>query len=620
MSPKQEIPSLTRREALRLAVATPFISLLPAPGSAAPARGLSLDVLAKAPSRVVPLDAGVSVDKIVLTREWQGPLCRSKVTNTGKLPVRIKEIVVADVSHDLAPDTRLYGEGFQMLSQTGGTVGKPEKLGSFTDREHYKIPMPADAADPAFAAVYGLVTLAPPSAEPITLAFSSCRRFNGQFFSRPGSLQAVVDAEGLELAPGETWELEEIVFLSGTREATLPQLAEHLNRNHPPLKLKEPPSGWCSWYCFGAAATAQQILDNLDYIAKNIPSLKYIQIDDGYQPFMGDWLDTGEAFGTGVQDVLKKIRERGFEPAIWVAPFIAEEGSKVYQEHPDWFVKDDDGMPLSAAKVTFAGWRKGPWYMLDGSHPEVQKHYEHVFRTMREEWGCTYFKLDANTWGAMHGGRRHDPKATRVEAYRRGMEAVIKGAGDAFILGCNHPIWASLGLVHGSRSSNDINRTWGRTSAVAKQNLLRAWQNGRLWWNDPDAVVLMPNRGKTLTDDEYRFHATSIYATGGMILSGDDLTSISPEALGMLRKLQPPTGIAARWEDDSLQVGVVDLPGKKAVCLLNWEDAPKKLTFALKGAHVVQDMWSGEDRGKNKGEMTVELPAHGGTVLLCTPV
>ena len=28
-----------------------------------------------------------------------------------------------------------------------------------------------------------------------------------------------------------------------------------------------------------------------------------------------------------------------------------------------------------------------------------------VFKTMREEWGCTYFKLDANFWGAMHGGR-----------------------------------------------------------------------------------------------------------------------------------------------------------------------------------------------------------------------
>ena len=29
-------------------------------------------------------------------------------------------------------------------------------------------------------------------------------------------------------------------------------------------------------------------------------------------------------------------------------------------------------------------------------------------------------------------------------------------AGDSFILGCNHPIWPSFGLIHGSRSSSDI--------------------------------------------------------------------------------------------------------------------------------------------------------------------
>ena len=40
---------------------------------------------------------------------------------------------------------------------------------------------------------------------------------------------------------------------------------------------------------------------------------------------------------------------------------------------------------------------------------------------MRQGWGVTYFKLDANFWGAMHGGRFHDPKATRIDAYRRGL-------------------------------------------------------------------------------------------------------------------------------------------------------------------------------------------------------
>jgi alpha-galactosidase len=266
--------------------------------------------------------------------------------------------------------------------------------------------------------------------------------------------------------------------------------------------------------------------------------------------------------------------------------------------------------------VTFGGWRRGPWYAVDGTHPDARAHLENVFRTMRRDWGCTYFKLDANFWGAIHGGRFHDQRATRVEAYRRGMQAVLRGAGDAFVLGCNHPIWPSAGLIHGSRSSNDIRREWKRIATTARQNLMRNWQNGRLWWNDPDAVVLVGS----LPEDEFLFHATAIFATGGMILSGDDLTAISPERLDLLRKLQPPTGVAATFADDSLTAGIVELTDRTVVCLLNWDDAARSIDFSLPGAHRVRDVFSGEDRGRMDGRSSVTLPARCGRLLECRRV
>jgi alpha-galactosidase len=317
-----------------------------------------------------------------------------------------------------------------------------------------------------------------------------------------------------------------------------------------------------------------------------------------------------------VQLVLKQIRAKGFEPAIWVAPFIAEAGSRVFREHPGWFVRDEAGEPLRADRVTFGGWRRGPWYALDGTHPEAQAHLTNVFRIMRREWGCTYFKLDANFWGAIHGGRFHDPRATRVEAYRRGMQAVLNGAGDAFILGCNHPIWPSLGLIHGSRSSNDIRRTWDRIATTARQNLMRNWQNGTLWWNDPDAIVLTGG----LPEEEFRFHATAIYASGGMILSGDDLTTISPARMAMLRKLQPPAAQAARFDDDSLQVGTMPMKEGVAVALLNWDNQPRALSFTLPGPHAVRELWTGENLGTRRGDVSVTVPGHGGRVMTCTRV
>ena len=277
-------------------------------------------------------------------------------------------------------------------------------------------------------------------------------------------------------------------------------------------------------------------------------------------------------------------------------------------------MKDVEGNPLRSDRVTFGGWRHGPWYALDGTHPEAQKHLETVFRTMRQSWGCTYFKLDGNFWGAIHGGRFNDPRATRIEAYRRGMQAILRGAGDSFVLGCNHPIWPSLGLIHGSRSSNDIKRSWDRFETTARQNLSRNWQNGRLWWNDPDAVVLTGE----LSEDEFQFHATSIYASGGMILSGDDLTKITPERLAVLKRLIPPTGVAASFEDDSMQVGVVKLADARMVALFNWKDQPQTLSVRLPEAGNITDYWTGESLGRHEAVFIVkDMPARSARLLAC---
>ena len=417
------------------------------------------------------------------------------------------------------------------------------------------------------------------------------------------------------LAAGETWELEELMDAShGNRAEVLSFLATRINSHHPALKMPRPPTGWCSWYCFGPRVTAQQVLDNLDTIARQFPGLKYIQIDDGYQSAMGDWLDTGTAFGGNVRTVLDAIRRKGFEPAIWVAPFIAEENSTLFKQHPDWFIKADDGAPLRADRVTFGGWRRGPWYAVDGTHPQAQAHFERLFRTMRSEWGCSYFKLDANFWGAMHGGRFHDPRATRVEAYRRGMQAIRRGSGEAFLLGCNHPIWPSIGVIHGSRSSNDIKRSWDRVKTTARQNLSRNWQNGRLWWNDPDAICLASD----LSDSECQFHATAIYASGGMVLSGDDLTVLPPARAAMLKKLLPPTGVAAQFEDASLRVGTIALPNARAACLFNWDDAPRAQPLRLDRPSNVIDFWTGDSLGRRQDVMTLDMPARSARILTLT--
>jgi alpha-galactosidase len=567
------------------------------------------------PGRVIPQEGSSDIKHLSIKLRTAGDLTRAELVNEGSAPVKIKEVVLFSLPHSFPPETRLYGEGFTMLSVTCGTLAKPEPLSPYRDAVHYKLPEPAGAKT-----YYGLLMLSPPREQRMLMAFTSCHRFSGKFNVRADSIEVVVDADGVELAPGEHWQLEEVLIARGdNRDELLGRLARRIVENHPARFPAKPPTGWCSWYMeagandiVGTNVTAEQVKRNLEFIETTLPGLRYLQIDEGYQAYDGDWLDTGSAFGGGVQEVLRTIRKQGFQPAIWVAPFIAEEKSRLLREHPDWFIQDDSGKPLRSDKVTFGGWH-GPWYALDGTHPGAQTYLETVFRTMREQWGCQYFKLDANFWGAIQGGHHCNPKMTRVEAYRSGMEAVWRGAGnDAYILGCNHPLWPSFGLISGSRSSNDIGRKFEHFSEGAHETLTRNWQNGVLWWNDPDCVLLSGN----LPESDYLFHAAAVLASGGSILSGDNLPDIPEARLNILRKLLPPTGLAAKFEDDDLKVGKIENGKETVVFLFNREDHPLSISFQLDVRYSLSDFWTGASLGvQQPGTATRVVPARSAEVL-----
>ncbi|GGD79631.1 glycoside hydrolase family 36 protein [Paenibacillus nasutitermitis] len=579
----------------------------------------------------IRLSDGNAADGLLnLIRDWQENVCAAKLVSTADEAMSVKEIVLFQGKMPFEPSARIYGEGYNMLSQYGGTVAVPVDIGGYSDRNHYKLPVTDD-----LFTVYNLALFNAKQGKGL-LAFSSCRRFSGEIRFNEHRYEIVLDYENLLVEPGETVELEEFFFQIGEQaDDLLRELAAAIERNHPALLVPEVPTGWCSWYCYGAEVTEDDIRRNLAAIKERIPELKYILIDGGYAAYEGDWLEPGKAFPGGIRTLCLTIREMGFEPAMWVGPFLAERVSRVAKEHPEWFKQDENGEPLSSDRDSFGGWYHAPWYMLDGSHPGAQDHLRQLFRTMREEWGVRYFKLDGTMWGALPFGNHHDPKATRVDAFRAGMNAVTQGAGEgSFLLGCNAPMWPSLGTVHGMRTSNDVIRTWGQIRSVAAEILHRNWQHGRLWINDPD-VIVTANLAKDqigpdgvtmqvlsqITADEFRFHATVVYASGGMVFAGDAITDLLPEHLDTIRKLLPPANAAALFEDDSFRIGRIQTSGKLMISLLNWTDDTLDARIALDGRYRIREVWTDQELGQHQEELHVmNLAPHSGQLLECIPI
>lgn len=308
------------------------------------------------------------------------------------------------------------------------------------------------------------------------------------------------------------------------------------------------------------------------------------------------------------------------EPVGYLSPFIVDEDSDLFHNHPEWLLHDENGKPDNRT-----GHVK-KWYYLDVTHPDALAYLKHVVAVMHDEWGMRYFKLDFLAYGALPGYCRYRNEITSVEAFRMGMKAITELVEkDSFILGCNAPFWPQLGLVHGNRASNDIYRSWKVVKGNAEEEFLRNWQHDRLWINDPDCVLLEPLdfnylvkgeqviKKSLLTSDEFLFHRAVMVASGGMVLSGDLLYEISEESIQILKKLMETAGTAAVFDDDSLMVGRIS--DKDIICLFNWEDQEKSVEFSVEGSAQVYDFWNGEYLGNFCDIVTRTLRAHYGEVL-----
>ncbi|HHG3263428.1 TPA: glycoside hydrolase family 36 protein [Vibrio parahaemolyticus] len=497
-------------------------------------------------------------------------------------------------------EANVIGDGFQMLAQTSGTITHPIEIGRCPDN----IPPYRVYSQHAPKRYYNYLVIED-SAGYTLFGFTTCRRFAGYFDiqQRNGQwiLTAAIDGEHTQVADWEHNQLESITILTGNSLSDLYQEFSEMIAEHHPIRngvTQDAPIGWCSWYAHYADVTEQNVLENVDCMQDKLEDLEWVLLDDGYQAFMGDWLTPSDKFSGGVKELIQNIRAKGKKPAIWMAPFIAQPESEVFKQHPEWFVRHPDGQLLKAEDVTYGGWRCTPWYILDTSNPEVQDHLTHVVSVMRLEWGVELFKLDANYWGTLKG-KRSQSGITGVEAYRLGMEAIARGAGDAWLLGCNAPMWPSLGLVDAMRVSDDVERHSHRFEQIAKETFFRSWQHRKLWQIDPDCATFTSLANQAALREDYEFHRTVLLASGGLLLSGDPLPEITPFASKTLAKLmlrQRRSQESAKFTALSLSHAFLKLTDKNDLhCLFNYANH-NATEFTLTADQPVDwyDYWTGE--------------------------
>ncbi len=417
---------------------------------------------------------------------------------------------------------------------------------------------------------------------------------------------------------------------------------------HSPLPVGEGlgvRAGWCSWYHFFQNIDAKKIRANLHAAqeTQNEIPLDLFQIDDGFEAKPGDWFENAPGFPKGVTPLAAEIRQTGFTPGLWLAPFIVHSRARLRRRHRNWLLRNRWGLPVNAGFV-WNNLNKA----LDLTHPEALNYACDVVRTAVHEWGYPYLKLDF-LYAAALNGRFRDRTQTRAQVLRKGLEALREAAGPQVeLLGCGVPLGSSIGIFDAMRIGADVAPTWlpnfsGHEASFrneasmpsarnALQNTLtRASMHGRWWINDPDCLLLRSDSALKLP--EVQSLATAIALSGGALLLSDDLPNVPTDRLRIAQQLLPLIGQTPRvldWLDEPMpRLLRLDLENETGpwylLAIFNWDDQERDENiplerFGLDGEYFVRSFWDGIVDEARGGLLPLKhIPPHGVKLLALTP-
>ena len=283
--------------------------------------------------------------------------------------------------------------------------------------------------------------------------------------------------------------------------------------------------------------TLKYLKSQIDFVVQLKPELplQSIVVDKGYCT-VGDWLETNDNWPGGMDRAAREIFRFGYRAGIWIAPFIVSEKSKVFRQHPEWIALDYNDQPIIEETED-----DDLCYALDISQPEVVKHLQKIFKSLRKS-GFIFYDMAYLNAGFKDSLeiRKANPDESSVQTFRNAMQVIRNEIGQGSLISANQtPFAPVVGFADIVKTGWDIPLDWEslRVEEMVKESYFTHYFNNILWQNEPADISLLST--SKLTELEKTSLSLWCGMLGGAVGTSANIMALNQHQLNLLRFLEP---------------------------------------------------------------------------------
>jgi hypothetical protein len=420
-----------------------------------------------------------------------------------------------------------------------------------------------------------------------------------------------------------------------------------------------PYMGWSSWSMQSSSypglnpngsysyLTEANVLKQTDALAAKLApyGYDYVNIDAGwwrddnwnpeYDQYAREAADPTR-FPHGMKPVADHIHAKGLKAGIYL-PVGLEKQAYGDGKTPIWNAPGCTTADIVYPDLrTTNGWDSS--YKLNFANPCAQKYVDSQAQQLAD-WGYDFLKLDGVGPGSFKSGDNYN-NVPDVAAWHQAIAATGRPIHLelSWKLDINYAAdWKKYS--NGWRIDTDVECycgtlvTWDNSIKV-RWNEAPAWSDkaGPGGWNDLDSLDVGNGQMDGITNAERQSYMTLWAINKAPLYTGDDLTSLDSyglslltnrEVIGVDQNSSPVARPVTQMGDQQLWA-TKNADGTFTVALFNLSAAPAAVTahwaaLGFAGSASVHDLWSHQDLGRFKDEITEPLPAHGSRLFTVSP-